>query len=76
MPGAVTSCAQHHLDRRTMTEDTGVDRAAFTRSFSGHVARFRQVIAENKMLEAAEYSELPVLGDLNQPLVSYIEEAE
>src|SRR5450631_1942000 len=70
--------AQHQtLDRRTMTEDVGVDRSAFTRSFSDHVARFRQVIAENKVLEAAEYSELAaVLASLNQPLVSYIEEAE
>jgi diguanylate cyclase (GGDEF)-like protein len=70
--------AQHQtLDRRTMTEDAGVDRSAFTHSFSDHVARFRHVIAENKVLEAAEYSELSaVLASLNQPLVSYIEEAE
>ena len=70
--------AQHQtLDRRTMTEDAGGDRSAFTRSFSDHVARFRQVIAENKVLEAAEYSELAaVLASLNEPLASYIAEAE
>jgi diguanylate cyclase (GGDEF)-like protein len=70
--------AQHQTpDRRTMTEEAGVDRSAFTHSFSDHVARFRHVIGENKVLEAAEYSELSaVLASLNQPLVSYIEEAE
>jgi diguanylate cyclase (GGDEF)-like protein len=70
--------AQHEtLDRRTMTEDVGVDRSALTRSFSDHIARFRQVIAENKVLEAAEYSELAaVLASLNEPLASYIDEAD
>src|SRR3984957_2504073 len=70
--------AQHQtLDRRTMTEGTGGNRSAFTRSFSGHVARFRQATAENKVLEAAEYSELAaVLASLNEPLAAYIAEAE
>jgi diguanylate cyclase (GGDEF)-like protein len=70
--------AQHQtLDRRTMTEGAGDSRSAFTRSFSGHVARFRQATAENKVLEAAEYSELAaVLASLNEPLAAYIAEAE
>src|ERR1700723_271554 len=69
--------AQHQtLDRRTMTEGTGGNRPAFTRSFSDHVARFRQATAENKVLEAAEYRELAaVLASLNEPLAGYIAEA-
>jgi diguanylate cyclase (GGDEF)-like protein len=75
--GDVLAGQHQTLDRRTITDDAGVDRSAFTCSFSDHVARFRHVIAENKVLEAAEYSELSaVLASLNHPLVSYIEEAE
>jgi diguanylate cyclase (GGDEF)-like protein len=70
--------AQHQtLDGRTVTGDAGAAKSAFTHSFSGHVARFRQVIAKNKILEAAEYGELAaVLASLNEPLAAYIKEAE
>jgi methyl-accepting chemotaxis protein len=75
--GDVLAAQYQTLDRRAATIDAGVARSAFTHSFSGHVTRFRQAITKNKVLEAAEYSDLAgVLASLNKPLTAYIQEAE
>ena len=67
--------AQHQaLNRRLGTE---VATQASTHAFTDHVARFRKVIGENKVLKAKEYDELDViLARLNEPLAAYIQEAE
>jgi diguanylate cyclase (GGDEF)-like protein len=75
--GDVLAAQYQTHDRHTVTEGLGVPTPAFAHSFAEHVARFRYVIGENKVLEAAEFTELAVvLASLSGPLVAYIGEAE
>ncbi|HXA22560.1 MAG TPA: EAL domain-containing protein [Acetobacteraceae bacterium] len=75
--GDVLAAQYQTHDHHTLTDGLGVPPPAFAHSFADHVTRFRKAIGENKVPDAAEYSELAVvLASVGGPLSAYITEAE
>jgi diguanylate cyclase (GGDEF)-like protein len=75
--GDVLAAQYQTHDRHAATDGPGVPPPSFAHSFADHVVRFRKAIGENKVPDAAEYSDLAVvLASVGGPLAAYIKEAE